>query len=375
MTVAERQTRFRVEGMDCASCAAKIDKAVRRIPDVADVSVSVVAGTMTVKHGDTVDLEALARKVGSLGYKAALIAPTTAKGASIVEAEHSDHDHGPGCSHDHGAHDPKHDPGKNAQLGADETAAAKKPDALEGMHGHDHGPQDGPWWNTSKARLTIVCFVALAVAFGIGQLYPQTQPWGFIVAMAVGLIPIARRALSGAMNGSPFSIETLMTVAAVGAVIIDAAEEAAVVVVLFLIGELLEGIATGRARASIRALATLMPRTALLERDGTTETVPADSLTVDSVVLVRPGDRVPADGIVESGESAVDEAPVTGESVPKRKEVGDKVFAGTVNQEGVLRVRVTAAAADNTISRIIALVEEAQESKAPTERFIDRFSK
>jgi Cd2+/Zn2+-exporting ATPase len=357
MTVAERQTRFRVEGMDCASCASKIDKAVRRIPDVADVSVSVVAGTMTVKHGDTVDLEALARKVGSLGYRAALIAPVTAKTGSVGETEHGDGAHRPGCSHDHAAHDHKHgqkdDHGKDAQPGAHETAPKKTSDALEGMHGHDHGPQDGPWWSTSKARLTIVCFLALAVAFGIGQLYPQTQPWGFIVAMAVGLIPIARRALSGAMNGSPFSIETLMTVAAVGAVIINAAEEAAVVVVLFLIGELLEGIATGRARASIRALATLMPRTALLELDGTTQTVPADSLSVDSLVLVRPGDRVPADGIVESGESAVDEAPVTGESIPKRKEVGDKVFAGTVNQEGVLRVRVTAAAADNTISRII----------------------
>jgi Cd2+/Zn2+-exporting ATPase len=92
-------------------------------------------------------------------------------------------------------------------------------------------------------------------------------------------------------------------------------------------------------------------------------------------VLVRPGDRVPADGVVLSGESAVDEAPVTGESVPKRKEEGDNVFAGTVNQEGVLRVRVTAAAADNTIARIITLVEEAQETKAPTERFIDRFSR
>lgn len=118
-----------------------------------------------------------------------------------------------------------------------------------------------------------------------------------------------------------------------------------------------------------------MPKTALVERDGTTETVPAESLAVDMVVLVRPGDRVPADGIVISGESAVDEAPVTGESVPKQKEPGDNVFAGTVNQEGVLRVRVTAAASDNTISRIIALVEEAQESKAPTERFIDRFSR
>ena len=348
---ATHETRFRVAGMDCASCAAKIDTAVRRMPDVTDVKVSVVAGTMTVTHGSKADIDEVARKVTSLGYKTA---PIGSAGQKLL-AGTSELARGPGAE--------QYDNSSNT------------PDALEGMHGHDHGPQDGPWWKTPKAQLTIMCGLALAVAFVLSQFFPQTQPWGFIVAMAVGLIPIARRALLGAMNGSPFTIETLMTIAAAGAVFIDAAEEAAVVVFLFLVGELLEGIATGRARASIRALATLMPKTALVERDGTTQTVPAESLTIDAIVLVRPGDRVPADGTVVSGESAVDEAPVTGESVPKRKESGDKVFAGTVNQEGVLRVRVTAAAADNTISRIIALVEEAQESKAPTERFIDRFSK
>jgi len=349
---AAHETRFRVAGMDCASCAAKIDTAVRRMPDVTDVKVSVVAGTMTVTHGSKADIDEVARKVTTLGYKTA---PIGSAGQKLLV----------------GTPELARGPAGAEQY----DNSSNTPDALEGMHGHDHGPQDGPWWKTPKAQLTIMCGLALAVAFGLSQFFPQTQPWGFIVAMAVGLVPIARRALLGAMNGSPFTIETLMTIAAAGAVFIDAAEEAAVVVFLFLVGELLEGIATGRARASIRALATLMPKTALVERDGTTQTVPAESLTIDAIVLVRPGDRVPADGTVVSGESAVDEAPVTGESVPKRKEPGDKVFAGTVNQEGVLRVRVTAAAADNTISRIIALVEEAQESKAPTERFIDRFSK
>ena len=329
MSALERQTRFRVEGMDCASCAAKISEAVRRVAHVEDVKVSVMAGTMTVSHGQGVDIDAISKKVGSLGYR-----------TTPVSGEQR-----------------------------------PQQDALAGMHGHDHGPSEGPWWKTAKAHLTILCGLALALAFGLSQLFPQTQPWGFIAAMAVGLVPIARRALFGALNGSPFSIETLMTVAAVGAVVIDASEEAAVVVFLFLVGELLEGIATGRARASIRGLASLMPKTALLETDGATRAVPADSLSVDAVVLVRPGDRVPADGVVLSGESAVDEAPVTGESVPKRKEKGDAVFAGTVNQEGVLRISVTAAAADNTIARIIKLVEDAQETKAPTERFIDRFSR
>ena len=177
-----------------------------------------------------------------------------------------------------------------------------------------------------------------------------------------------------AFAGPPFSIEMLMTIAAVGAVIIGAGEEGATVVFLFLVGEMLEGVAAGKARASIQALTRLVPKTALVEQDGRTREITAESLVVGAVILVRPGDRIPADGVVVSGESAIDEAPVTGESMPVRKGFDASVFAGTVNGDAALRVRVTAAAADNTIARVVKLVEEAQESKAPTERFIDRFS-
>lgn len=350
MNANETSARFRVEGMDCASCAAKIDTAVRRLPGVENVSVSVVAGTMTVGHSGA-DLDLLARKVTDLGYRIAPLRSAAAR--PFVEHGH-DHVHG---THDHDDHD--HD----------------QPDALLGMHGHDEGSAGGAWWMTAKARLTILCGLAVAAAFAVEAVVPAWHTWLFVIAMLVGLIPIARRALQGAVNGSPFSIETLMTVAAVGAVFIDAAEEAAIVVLLFLVGELLEGIATGRARASIKALADLVPRRAWREAGGRVAEIDAEALAVGDVVLVRPGDRVPADGVVLSGEGAVDEAPVTGESVPRHKGPEDQVFAGTVNQDGVLRVRVTAAAVDNTIARIVSLVEEAQESKAPTERFIDRFSK
>ncbi|WP_326970243.1 heavy metal translocating P-type ATPase [Brevundimonas diminuta] len=196
----------------------------------------------------------------------------------------------------------------------------------------------------------------------------------FLVALAVGLAPVGWRAITAARYGTPFSIEMLMTIAAVGAVFIGAAEEAAAVVLLFLVGEMLEGVAAGRARKSIQGLTDLVPKTALVEIDGQVSEVPAESLALGAVILVRPGDRVPADGDVVEGEGEIDEAPVTGESVPKRKMAGDPVFAGTINVGGVLRVRVTAAAADNTIARVVRLVEEAQESKSPTERFIDRFS-
>jgi Cd2+/Zn2+-exporting ATPase len=374
MTDTSMDTRFRVDGMDCASCAAKIDTATRRFDGVENVSVSVVAGTMTVRHQLGVDLQQIVSRVKSLGYKAEIInaagGDTTKLAAKSQTGEHAGHDHGPG-DHDHGSgHNDDDDDGHDHKDSDDD-----KKDKLGGLHGHDHSLEDGPWWKTSKARLTILCGLAIGAAFVLSWAFPAYSMWIFTVAMLVGLVPIARRAFVAAANGSPFTIETLMTVAAVGAVFIGASEEAAVVVILFLVGELLEGIATGRARASIKALATLVPKVALLEVGGKTTEVPAETLAVDSVVLVRPGDRMPADGIIMSGESAIDEAPVTGESVPKRKGEGDQVFAGTVNQEGTLRVRVTAAAADNTIARIVKLVEEAQESKAPTERFIERFSR
>ena len=172
-----------------------------------------------------------------------------------------------------------------------------------------------------------------------------------------------------------FADTMLMTIAAVGAVIIGAGEEAATVVFLFLDGEMLEGVAAGKARASIQSLTNLIPKAALLEEQGQTREVSAETLSVGALILVRPGDRIPADEMIVLGEGAIDEASVTGESAPVLKGVGAKVFAGAVNGDAALRVRVTSKAADNTIARVVKLVEEAQESKAPTERFIDRFSR
>ena len=232
-----------------------------------------------------------------------------------------------------------------------------------------------PWWRTKKATMTLGCGAALLAAYVVGQIVPEVGHWAFLIALLAGLVPIARRAVTGAMAGTPFSIETLMSIAAIGAVVIGATEEAATVVLLFLIGELLEGVAAQRARASIKDLANLVPRTALLVEGDEVKEVPAADLALKALVLVRPGDRIPADGEIVEGRSAIDEAPVTGESVPKSKGPGDAVFAGTINTDTALKIKVTARAADNTIARVIALVEEAQESKAPTERFIDRFSK
>ncbi|MEJ6788157.1 heavy metal translocating P-type ATPase [Brevundimonas sp. BR2-1] len=328
MTAETFESRYRVSGMDCAGCGRKIDTAVRKLPGVEDVSVAVQTGALKVRHGGGLADEAVLQQLRNLGYDGEPVAPAT----------------GPGRP-----------PAGPAEAAAEHAA--------------------GPWWWTRKARLTALCGLALLVAYGVGTVFPAVERYAFLAALAVGLIPVASRAVSAARYGTLFSIEMLMSIAAVGAVFIGAEEEAAAVVLLFLIGEMLEGVAAGRARRSIQGLAALVPKTARVEVDGVTTEVAADALEIGAVILVRPGDRVPADGEIIEGAGDLDEAPVTGESVPRRKVVGDAVFAGTINGGSVLRVRVTASASDNTIARVVRLVEEAQESKSPTERFIDRFSK
>jgi len=365
-----RAARYRVEGMDCASCATKIDTAVRRMPGVTDVAVSVTGGTLTVHHDQTSDLRAIEKKVTGLGYSLAALAPAQEPSTARDDDAHA-------CDgHDHAGHDHEgHDHAGHDHAGHDHTPPRQANDRSGGLHGHDHGPTTAGWWRSKKGILTLASGAALVAAYGIGTFVPPVAPYAFIAAMLVGLVPIARRAIMAALAGTPFSIEMLMTIAAVGAVIIGAGEEAAAVVFLFLVGELLEGVAAGKARSSIQALTKLVPKTAFVETQGQTREVPAESLAVGDIILVRPGDRIPADGQIVEGDSAIDESPVTGESVPVRKSADAQVFAGTINGDGVLRVRVTATAADNTIARVVKLVEEAQESKAPTERFIDRFSR
>ena len=251
-------------------------------------------------------------------------------------------------------------------------------DSGHGSPGHVHDdPSDHgkPWYRTGKGRLVIFTALLLGTAWIIAYVAPQSGRWAFVVACLIGVAPVAQRAFAALRMGQPFTIESLMTIAAIGALFIDAAEEAALVVFLFAVGEVLEGVAAGKARDGIRALSNLVPKTALLEVVGVTREVPAASLSIGQTILVRPGDRIPADGEIVEGTSGVDESPVTGESVPKTRGPGDAVFAGAINTEAALRVTVTKGPEDNTIARIIRLVEEAEESRAPTERFIDRFSR
>jgi Cd2+/Zn2+-exporting ATPase len=355
---------WKVGGMDCASCAAKIMDAVERLPGASDVKVSVMAETLTLRLDERLTgRDVVEIRVASLGY---ITTPVPADTAALRKAAAQADRHAPERPHDH--HHGEH---------SAVNAPKQQGDRGHGLPGHIHEatPDGISWYQTNKGRLVLTTGALLGAAWAASLVWPAAAHWAFIAACVIGIVPVARKAYAAASAGMPFTIEMLMTIAATGALFIGAAEEAALVVFLFAVGEVLEGVAADRARASIRALGDLVPKTAIVEENGATRTVDAAALAIGQIVLVRPGDRIPADGEIIDGVSGIDESPVTGESVPKTKGVGDPVFAGSVNSEAALRVRVTKAAEDNTIARIIRLVEEAQEARAPTERFIDRFSR
>lgn len=316
--------KLRIDGMDCGACAVKIENAVKRLPGVSGVEVSFGLRSLSLTmEEERISRETIEAKIKALGYS--------------VESG-----------------------GTGSSAGAEGRA-------------RDGGER--AWWSSAKARQVLVTSLLLALAYAASHVEPSWSFWAYVAAAIVGLVPIARHALAGAVSGTPFSIETLMSVATIGAIAIGEAGEAAVVVLLFAVGEFLEGVAAGRARAGIKALIDLVPRTARRQRGDTIETVPVDDLAIGDVVLVRAGDRIPSDGTILEGISDIDEAPVTGESVPVEKGPGASVYAGSVNANGELRIEITRAAADNTIARIIHMVEEAQASKAPTARFIEQFSR
>ncbi|MEM7032873.1 MAG: heavy metal translocating P-type ATPase [Chloroflexota bacterium] len=233
-------------------------------------------------------------------------------------------------------------------------------------------------WETRLALLAVLLILP-GVLFEeiLGLEYTVINLASFMALLIAGW-PVARSAWNALRFSREININVLMTLAAIGAVFIGEYTEAGLVMVLFAIGEALEGYTASRARESIRTLMEVVPKTAtLLQRDGqdiVEKSVSVDTLHINDVIAIKPGERIPMDGQVVAGLSAVNQAAITGESRLIEKETGDTVFAGTINGAGALEVEVTRLAQDNMISRVIQLVETAQEKKAPAQRFIDRFA-
>lgn len=233
--------------------------------------------------------------------------------------------------------------------------------------GHAHGSKEG-------LRIFILASMCAGLAYLVGTIVPGWGDWAYAIGALIAVLPFAKAAFRKAVAGTPFSIETLVAIAVVGALPIDAAAEAVVVVALFSLGELLEGFAAARARSGLAALAKLLPSEATIEENGQRQTIAVTSLNIGMVMLVAPGDRLAADGTILDGRSDLNEAAITGESLAVDKTTGAPVFAGSINGDGHLKVTVTKDASNSVVARIGDLVAQAQASTAPTARFIDSFS-
>lgn len=234
-----------------------------------------------------------------------------------------------------------------------------------------------PPWRNSK----VLSSIASGVLLGIGWLVAHSgaPAWlsvaSYLAAMTIGGYFFAREAIEELVFERKIGIELLMTVAAVVAAALGEPGEGAMLVFLYSISEAAEGYTAERTRAAIKALMKLVPPTATVRRNGAEIEVPAEQLEPGDLFIVRPGGSFATDGVIITGQSAVDESPVTGESVPVEKGPDDQVLAGTINRAGALEVRATKTFAENTLSRIIELVEQAQERKGKSQRFIERFGR
>ena len=229
----------------------------------------------------------------------------------------------------------------------------------------------------NKNRITLTSGLLIALGFvslwtmGNSELFE----WALIIASIFGVTPIAIQAYQ-ALKVKVVSIDVLVTIAVVGAFLIKNFEESAIVTFLFLFGAFLEQRTLNKTRSAIKELTEMAPESALkLREDGEFEEVEVDEVAVGDVLLVKTGAKVPVDGTVISGEGSINEASITGESIPVAKEKGSKVYAGTILDNGTLQIVADRVGEDTTFGKIIELVEEAQDSKSEAERFIDRFSK
>ena len=234
--------------------------------------------------------------------------------------------------------------------------------------------QPKPWRNP-KVLTSVASGILLLIGWliGLAGMPAIISTVIYISATIIGGYYFGREAIEELIYEREIGIELLMSVAAVVATVMGLAAEGAMLAFLYSISEAAEGYTEEKTRAAVRALMNLAPKVALVRRDGVEREIPVEELEVGDLFIVKPGQSIATDGEITVGTSSINQAPVTGESVPVEKQVGDTVFAGTINGEGALEIQATKTFADNTIARIIHMVEEAQEKKGKSQRFIERF--
>ncbi|MGP2467178.1 zinc/cadmium/mercury/lead-transporting ATPase [Yersinia sp. 2540 StPb PI] len=305
---------WQVKGMDCPSCARKIENAVSNLVGIENVKVLFATEKLVVDARTDI--------------RPQVVNAVTQAGFTLVDTQSS----------------------------AGSKAAAPESRLREYL---------------PIALLTTL----MLISWGISLFSLELSEFAFTATTIVGLIPITAKAWKLIRSGTPFAIETLMSVAAIGAMFIGATAEAAMVLLLFMVGELLESYAANRARRGVTALMALVPEEALLLKDGERRQVPVASLRPGDIIEISPGGRLPADAELMTPFASFDESALTGESIPVERQQGEKVAAGSLSVDRATEMRVISEPGNNAIDRILQLIELAEERRAPIERFIDRFSR
>ncbi|WP_201772459.1 zinc/cadmium/mercury/lead-transporting ATPase [Endozoicomonas elysicola] len=307
------QLSWVITGMDCPSCAAKIENAVKGLKGVTQARVTFATERLLVVAEDNASIsDDILNTIRRLGF-------------AVKE---------------------------------DGTSASTSDGFLK------------KYW-----RIISLAIVMLVAAL-IQGVFPMAGEVLFYLATLWGLYPVAAKASQLAKNGTPFSIETLMSIAAIGALFLGETVEAAMVLLLFMVGEHMEAFAAGRARQGVQKLMELTPETAYqIDTEGNKTEVSAHSLIPGDIIEILPGSRLPVDGELLTPNVSFDESALTGESVPVEHDAGDSVMAGSLSVDRVARLKVISKPGESAVDRIIRLIEEAEERKAPVERFIDAFSR
>lgn len=337
--------QMQVNGMDCASCATRIERALEEFAGVVEVSVSAVTERLVISYNSQQVTEAdIKQRVADLGYTLITSTPQP-------QTQTHGHDHNHGHDHDHD-------------------------------HGHGHGHSHGSGVVDFKAEiLPILLVVALLAGGMIFEERLHNTPFRvgeyavFIPAYLLSGWTVLTSAGRNILRGQVFDENFLMTIATLGAIAIHQLPEAVAVMLFYRVGELFQEYSVRRSRRSIKALLEVRPDTANLKVNGVVTAVSPEAVQVGEIILVKPGEKIPLDGDVLEGNSQVDTSALTGESVPRTVRVGEPVLAGMINQTGVLTLQVTKLFGESSIARILDLVENATSKKAETEKFITRFAR
>ena len=350
-----------VEGLGHTRRARTVSDRLRQLPGIVEAEASAAGVIRAEFRTSDTSLDQIRQALADMGvYQKKTVGaaePMLAKQRHSEKDDHSGHDHG-----EHG----------------------------EGDHGHAHG---GIFGANTELYVALLCGVVLGIGFAIEKLtaLPDWVPLGFyIAAYGLGGWFTLREAIEN-LKLKRFEIDTLMLVAAAGAAALGAWAEGALLLFLFSFGHALEHYAMGRAKRAIEALAELAPDKATVRRDGQTTEIPVEELVVGDIVVVRPNERLPADGFVIKGSSAINQAPVTGESIPVDKEpvanaeaarakpdaveATSRVFAGTINGGAAIEIEVTRRSNESALAKVVKMVSEAETQKSPTQRFTDRFER